>query len=64
MNQNKQHAIKRPLSKKIISTVMSVCTAFPKPRQDLDLNEWQRIEYRSTKSSDRDIEKYQMGRGL
>lgn len=36
-----------PISKRIISTFISVCTAFPKPRKDLDFEEWQRIEFRS-----------------
>ena len=52
MNKQKEVIKAQALSKRIISTVVSVCTAFPKPRRDLDFNEWQRIEYRTQKVSD------------
>lgn len=42
----------KPMSKKIVSTFMSVCTAFSKPNTDLELQQWQQIEFRKSKSSE------------
>lgn len=43
---------KRPVSKKIISTLMSVCTAFSKPKDDLGLEQWREIEFKKPKFSE------------
>lgn len=59
MNQNKNEAKSQSLSKKVISTLMSVCTAFPKTRRDLDYSEWQRLEYRNP----RVVEDFRVNRG-
>ena len=39
----------QPTSKKVISVLMSVCTAFSKPKNDLGLEQWQHIEFRKSR---------------
>ncbi|GIL16322.1 MAG: hypothetical protein BroJett040_00730 [Oligoflexia bacterium] len=34
--------------KKIISTVLSFCTTLAKPHNDLDVEQWQQIEFRQS----------------
>ena len=45
-----QHTQKsQPRSKKMISALMSVCTALSKPKNDLGLEQWQHIEFRKSR---------------
>lgn len=41
---------RKSFSKKIVSGIVSVCTAFTKPRNDLGFEQWQHIEFKKLKS--------------
>lgn len=39
----------QPTSKKMISALLSACTAFLKPKNNFGLEQWQHIEFRKSK---------------
>lgn len=45
----------KPAVKKMISTLMSVCTALTKPKSEFGLEQWKDIEFRKPKLNDRTI---------
>ena len=47
LSQHAQNS--KPKSKKLISVLMSACTAFSKPKNDLGLEQWEQIEFRKSK---------------
>lgn len=53
MNKEKYTKTKPP-KKKMISVLMAACTALSKPKNDLDLQQWQKIEFREQSLKEQD----------
>lgn len=53
MNKEKYTKAKPP-KKKMISVLMAACTALSKPKNDLDLQQWQKIEFREQSLKEQD----------